>query len=1739
KCLQFQLEQTVWQAKQRILTAFAKDLKDALNYGLFLPPANGRAGKFMEEQRTLSEYPIQGPIGFLEFKYKSRIYKLMQVSERKLKQMHSKAKLKVFLEFVRAGNTSKLTKLTLKGLDPNFHDLDNGETPLTTAVTLGKSKVREIIMTLISGGAHLDFRNKQGLTALHRAAIVGNTEAIRTLLDLGASPDSRDSKELTPLYYSVSNDDSHQECTYLLLHERASVGVCDEQGWYEIHQACKYGRVQHLEHLLFYGAEMDVRNSCGNTPLHVCALSNQEACARVLLFRGADPAVLNYNNQTADQAAAMAGNSHIAKMITSHNADDVVPYKEFPQFSDRRKGASLTPSLRVLMRSRSDPRINLAGLDSYSASSSPRGLQNRRQNGRAGMMDWDSACSLSVSSSGSMTNTPDQVYDGSYMSQSNMRKAGSMDQLDSMSRVANRLNTLRTLSRVERTHKPRVVLLHRSAEGYGFVLRGAKSKLNTSGGFSDFTPSAEFPALQYLDSVDPGSQADRVGLRSGDFIIEINGENVVKASHEHVVHLIRSSSDVLALKVVTVTHNDNIPADWFMHPDSGAMTLPTRKKQAAPLPPQRDPRTSLSYSKASSRSMAEGLAEIEKLDAAIAQFDGEDTLRCHSLHSTQSADDPKIASVRASHTLKRVSVLEYEHFVSGQPGAFDNQNGKGNKEHMGPAESRIKKLNKKSSPQSMERSRSTPDILVAVEQDLSSSSSSSNSWLKSQAPQHAYSSQTLQPSQTRDALGYLGSASSGVYIKKNSAPNTPDLPRRRPVNQTSTLSSHEIVQIHTGNRNSTYANVSAEIENRKQQDAHYESSFRPGIDAKLVNTPKGTVLSSDQTALKSKNTSHQVNDKNISFADEKVMENTYTFLQKYPNATVLITGDTHTEKPGQVQGREHYEPEPDYNDSDDDKASSSASMYAANTSDYDLDRSRQNMSTVTVISIIGDTNKEPATGSSSHTSPRSTHSAKSSPLSIHLHENKTLPSPSLSLSSSRRSSGVVMATPSVLSSADSSRRSSIQSNLSGDISDRNGKSNTLSSISTGYTSKSEDSSGYGQSNMSTPPPPPGPPPPPPPPPGPPPPKGPSLSTGPPPPPPPPLPAITGVSSSEEDGISSTLRRRTNIVNSASVLPNRISKEDLLAAVAERQNRLESEGPRLSEVKTSQSNKSTLDLNQEVLKAAVAKRKTRLENPDDKSFVSEIEARLNRNKKLQAVKYFGSHSSQSPDRGEDTAKFTEQVTFLGSQKTEDHTNDSLVKPNDTVSQTEPRNENTEVAVTPWKLSDQSKNLASKANVPSLAGSDGSVNFRAHLKPVVGKSLGSSQSENFTNVSSSSETTGTDVTKVNSNKPPALPPPKVAASLSATSATKPPPSTDSASKPGLHVPGDRLSHISTPVSPTAASSPVSPSLTPILLPSDYVSLAEKARQEYLKKKSSGNLQPNVEKKGPVEITPSRKTGHSVQPKSSELATNAQSMSVTKPSHLPSDNTLPEQRNKENQQMSVLERINNLQPGKKMANGIASVTGVTEDHSHTEQSLSNGTIKLFKLHSKQAPPPPSKATPPPPSLKATPPPPAFRDKNGTSSVPKSVNPQVKPHSLPSSGGNDQPSSQQRISDTSLPPPPPPDDFNDSSLDDQDAFIPPPPEFLEINTNVKENKTTDKNFKLFAAKPISIWSCTDVQDWLDSLGLPQYRTNFARAQVDGTKLVDMGRNDFLNLGVSQDGHCTNLEQMVKKLNLGATTNL
>lgn len=101
-----------------------------------------------------------------------------------------------------------------------------------------------------------------------------------------------------------------------------------------------------------------------------------------------------------------------------------------------------------------------------------------------------------------------------------------------------------------RSHTRRVELA-RGANGFGFVLRGAKN----DGPIAEFTPSPAFPAVQYLESVDPNGPAHEAGLRDGDFIIEINGISIIRAGHRQAVDLIRGAIGVLRITATSVITN--------------------------------------------------------------------------------------------------------------------------------------------------------------------------------------------------------------------------------------------------------------------------------------------------------------------------------------------------------------------------------------------------------------------------------------------------------------------------------------------------------------------------------------------------------------------------------------------------------------------------------------------------------------------------------------------------------------------------------------------------------------------------------------------------------------------------------------------------------------------------------------------------------------------------------------------------------------------------------------------------------------------------------------------------------------------------------------------------------------------------------------------------------------------------------------------------------------------------------
>ncbi|XP_016518060.1 SH3 and multiple ankyrin repeat domains protein 3 isoform X1 [Poecilia formosa] len=729
KCLRLDPELPVWTSKQRVLVTLTQSLSDVLNYGLFQPAFNGRAGKFLDEERLLKEYPLPNitPIPYLEFRYKRRVYTQSYVDDKQLAKLHTKANLKRFMEHVHQKNAEKVAKWLEKGLDPNFHDSDSGECPLTLAVQLEDSC--ELIKVLRSGGAHLDFRTRDGITALHRAVLCRNSAALTTLLDLGASPDYKDSRGLTPLYHSAMVGGAPY-CCELLLQDHATIGITDENGWQEIHQACRYGNVQHLEHLLFYGADMSSQNASGNTALHLCALYNQDSCARVLLFRGANKDIKNYNNQTAFQVAIIAGNFDLAEIIKIHKTSDVVPFRETPSYTKRRRvGATRTPagnglsSPRSLIRSASDnalespassPGPSLQSLETHHDSHThslrrhPRRLRYAPLHPHRAAVRPAPLTGVSPRSPGggghtetsppsSPPHTPQmrkrrlysavpgrtfiatrshvpqgpgeiQLHRGERVKVLSIGEGGFWEgtvkgrtgwfPADCVEEVQMRQYDPRLETREDRTKRlfrhytvgsydnytsysdyvieeKTAVLQKRESEGFGFVLRGAKAETP----IEEFAPTPAFPALQYLESVDQGGVAWRAGLRTGDFLIEVNGSDVVKVGHRQVVSLIRQGGSRLLMKVVSVSRKSE--------------TNLIRKK--APPPPKRAPSTSLTLR---SKSMTADLEEIarrrryEKLDEMLAGSQQEVILRA------RPSDDFRAATVKQRPMSRRITQAE-------------------------------------------------------------------------------------------------------------------------------------------------------------------------------------------------------------------------------------------------------------------------------------------------------------------------------------------------------------------------------------------------------------------------------------------------------------------------------------------------------------------------------------------------------------------------------------------------------------------------------------------------------------------------------------------------------------------------------------------------------------------------------------------------------------------------------------------------------------------------------------------------------------------------------------------------------------------------------------------------------------------------------------------------------------------------------------------------------------------------
>ncbi|KAJ6847987.1 ADP-ribosylation factor GTPase-activating protein AGD3 [Iris pallida] len=119
-------------------------------------------------------------------------------------------------------------------------------------------------------------------------------------------------RTLDRLAGNVVNDSQHKvssmsSCSPVSTTKDTSEMYECHEGWSLLHLACQTADIGMIELLLQYGANINITDLRGMTPLHHCVLKARQAFAKLLLTRGADPHAVDMDGKTPVQYAIESG----------------------------------------------------------------------------------------------------------------------------------------------------------------------------------------------------------------------------------------------------------------------------------------------------------------------------------------------------------------------------------------------------------------------------------------------------------------------------------------------------------------------------------------------------------------------------------------------------------------------------------------------------------------------------------------------------------------------------------------------------------------------------------------------------------------------------------------------------------------------------------------------------------------------------------------------------------------------------------------------------------------------------------------------------------------------------------------------------------------------------------------------------------------------------------------------------------------------------------------------------------------------------------------------------------------------------------------------------------------------------------------------------------------------------------------------------------------------------------------
>ena len=165
----------------------------------------------------------------------------------------------------------------------------------------------------------INARDGDGKTALHWAALYGQTKVMELLLANKADVNSLDEDGFTPLHWAATFDQS--DAVKLLLANKANMNLkVQKYGWTPLRLTVIHGHMETAEALLNGGADPNAKDDENIPLLHQAVIRGKKEMVVLLLDKKADLNKKDSEGETPLDEAEEQGNKEIIELLRQHGA---------------------------------------------------------------------------------------------------------------------------------------------------------------------------------------------------------------------------------------------------------------------------------------------------------------------------------------------------------------------------------------------------------------------------------------------------------------------------------------------------------------------------------------------------------------------------------------------------------------------------------------------------------------------------------------------------------------------------------------------------------------------------------------------------------------------------------------------------------------------------------------------------------------------------------------------------------------------------------------------------------------------------------------------------------------------------------------------------------------------------------------------------------------------------------------------------------------------------------------------------------------------------------------------------------------------------------------------------------------------------------------------------------------------------------------------------------------------------